>query len=248
MLIALAITPGNPVLNNGWTPLRLGSSLLAWWDSAYGVSLSGSAVTAWADRKNGYSAAQGTGSLRPVFSATSFNGVPGLTFDGTDDYLELASQPFPSGANPCEIWSVVSQDALVADTGVRAVFSYGGDASTARRGVERSVVTGQNRVRVTQGDGTTGFTVTVAADFSGRHIARGKYEAAQATAYMDETAGTPVASNASIGTSRARIGALSNTSPSNYWQGVMRDVIITGALSASETAFLQQFLLARRVS
>ncbi|HTM77999.1 MAG TPA: hypothetical protein VL133_10260, partial [Devosia sp.] len=74
-----------------WSPLALGASLLAWWDASQGVSLSGSQVTAWADRKSGYSVAQGTGAARPLWSATSFGGKPGLTFDGIDDLLNMES-------------------------------------------------------------------------------------------------------------------------------------------------------------
>jgi hypothetical protein len=63
----------------------LGSRLVGWFEAD---DLSNGAVSSWANRATGVSAlAQGTSGSRPTRAATSFNGLPGVTFDGGDDWL-----------------------------------------------------------------------------------------------------------------------------------------------------------------
>lgn len=74
-----------------WEP----SDITGWetsFDAAYmdvrrNLTESGGAVSQWDDVYGNYSFVQGTGSKQPAYSATSFNGGPGLTFDGSDDQL-----------------------------------------------------------------------------------------------------------------------------------------------------------------
>lgn len=226
----------------------LSGTALAWWnaDRSDLISLSGSQVTAWTDSIGGYSAAQGTSALRPIYSATSFNGSPGLTFDGSDDYLELASQPFPSGSGESEMWANVQQDALPADTSTRMILSYGGDVSAGRRTIARLVVSGNNVLRAQVGDGSTTVNATVVGDFSGRNLVRADVGPTQTGVALNGGAVTNTAVIPSTGASRLRIGAISNTSPLNYWNGKMRDMMITGPLSGNAPTYLANFLLPRR--
>lgn len=81
-----------------WTPADLGSALEFWLDAsdASTITETGGAVSAWNDKSgNGHHATQATGSLQPAYSATSFNGLPGIT--ATGDEMELASAVIPSG-------------------------------------------------------------------------------------------------------------------------------------------------------
>lgn len=234
-------------MGDRWTPIDLGPKLIAWWDSSQGVSLSGNQVTAWVDRKSGYSASQDVSAARPVYSATSFNGAPGLTFDGVDDNLSLASPPFPDAASPSEIWAVVQQDALAADTTFRCVFAYGNNAATSRR-MARDVSGGVNRLSVNVGDGSSNVQIArPAVDFSSRHVARAQVGASAAQAFLDGAAGTSTAAIPATGnTGLPRIGAhLGGTS--SFWNGKIRDVIVTGPLSPDQATALLTFLLARRM-
>ena len=67
-----------------FSPLSLGTSALAWWsaDTLSSLALSGSSVITWIDRVAGLAPTQGTAGARPTYSATSFGGFPGVTFDG----------------------------------------------------------------------------------------------------------------------------------------------------------------------
>lgn len=228
------------------TPLLLGSSLLAWWDASHGVTLNGSTVSAWADRKNGHTVEQATAAARPAFSASGFNGAPGLTFDGSDDELTLASQPFPSGANPVELWAVVQQDALVADTSNRNVIAYGGLVNTDLRTLRRRVDGGANQLAGGIGNGATiVIAPETTVDFSGRHVVRVSVGAAASQASIDGIAGAETAVVPATGTTRVRIGANTADTAAGFWHGKMRDVIVTAPLTDKQAALLLAFLMDR---
>lgn len=77
-----------------WTPGRLrGDGLGLWLRADLGLTLNGSAVTTWADQSgNGNDFTDGgSAARRPAYSATSFNSRPGITFDGSSDYLTHAT-------------------------------------------------------------------------------------------------------------------------------------------------------------
>lgn len=227
--------------------LMASPDVLAWWSADQGVVITGAGVSAWIDRKAGRSLVQGTDAARPAYSVTGFNGSPGLTFDGTDDYLELASQPFPSGAGVAEIWAVVSQDALVADTTTRPLLGYGGVNGQVSRLFQRVVTSGTNRARAVVGDGATGQQLNnTAVDFSGRHVLRLSVGATASNLYVDSDTAVNLSVVPATGTTRVRLGSSQADTPSGFWNGKVRDVVITAALSTNRAAELQQLLLARR--
>ena len=238
----------NPGGRGAWNPLRLGSSLLAWWsaDRPDLMTLSGSQVTTWRDIVAGYAPTQGVSGSRPIYSATSFNGAAGVTFDGVDDYLELASQPFPSGAVPSEIWALVDQTSLVADTTARIMIGYGGNSGNTARLLYRSVVSAQNRVTVQTGLGGSVVNQNLAADFSGRHVGRAIFTATTISVALDGTVSSTQAAISNTSTTLMRLGNGTSAS-SNYFKGVMRDAIITGPLSAAQAALLEAYLDNRRM-
>jgi hypothetical protein len=232
-----------------WTPLALGSNLLAWWDASQGVTLSGSEVTAWEDRKGGSSVSQATSASRPLFSATGFNGAPCLTFDGTDDNLSAESVfSLPTGGTASRIWIVASQDALAADTTARTAFSYGG-SSTDRRAILRQVISGVSRARAQAGNGTVITNADeVDVDLSSRHLIEATFTATTVACETDDSGPTTSASATVLtGTARTCIGSLPGATASNFWQGKIRDVIVTtDTLTTGEITKLQTFLLGRR--
>jgi hypothetical protein len=233
-----------------WSPLSLGTSLLAWWtaDRPDLITLSGASVTSWKDVKNAYDVTQGVSASRPVYSATSFNGAPGLTFDGTDDALVLASQPFPSGASPSELWAIVSQDALAADTSVRCAGGYGSLNATSRR-LNRIVTSGVNRGQVIAGDGAgaTGPSGTT-VDFSGRFVHRGRVTATQTTQTLNSSNDGSASVVPATDTTRVVIGASpGGASGASFYNGKIRDFIITAQLSTDQATALLTWALPRRM-
>lgn len=247
----LALGQLTNIAAQGVNPLTiLGSSLLAWWtaDRPDLITLNSTAVTSWKDVVAGYDAVQGVSASRPIYSATSFNGAPGLTFDSVDDELTLASQPFPSGASPSEIWAVVQQDALGSDASARRVVSYGGSTTNNDlRQLIRSQTGGTTSAL--QALVGTGAATTVALNtsvaFQGRNLARVKFEATQIRADLNGNAGTPSAAVPSTGSTRFRIGAA--TFGAGFWNGKMRDVLVTGPLSTGQKSALEAWALPRRM-
>lgn len=235
------------LMGNKWTPRKLGASLLGWWsaDRPDLISLSGSQVTGWKDAVAAYNLTQGVAGARPLYSAISFNGAPGVTFDGVDDYLELAAVPFPTGAAPSEIHAIVDQTALVADTGTKVVFAYGSTVAFTRN-LSRNVNAGQNTLAASAGNGAANVAASQLNDFSGRHVVRGIIDGAQVTANADGVSGGPQNVVPATAATRTRMGGRTATTADQFFQGVIREVIVTGLLSASQAAALQAYMQTKR--
>lgn len=253
--LSLAI-PNMAVLGSGGvSPVTiLGPSLLAWWtaDRADLITLSGAQVTSWKDVVAGYDAVQAVSGSRLIYGATSFNGMPGLTADGVDDEMTCADAgllaALPDAAEPGEIWGVAQQNALVADSSPKILASYGGATSPTRRGLERVVATGVNRGRIVTGTGASAPTVVdTAVDLSGRHVMRGRWAVTDNGVAVDTSAEVTAAAVPATTVLRLRIGAISNTAAANFWSGVVRDIVVTGPLSAAQIAALKAWALPRRM-
>lgn len=189
---------------------------------------------------------QAIGASRPLYSATSFNSRPGLTFDGSDDELTYAGVGvFPVAANPCEIWALVNQTALAADNSQRHITCYGGAQTGIRRAAIRAVSNGANQARAEIGNGTTGDVATSPGDFSGVNVVRVVSGSTQAQASRNGNAGSAVSSVPAIGTTRTRIGATSATTAANFFSGVISFIAITAQLSSDDAAKMLTYLKAR---
>lgn len=223
-----------------WIPTNLGSSLLGWWDASHGVTHSSGSVSAWVDRVGSYSAAEATN--QPTYSATSFNGGPGITFDGTDDLLTVASQPFPSGTNSSEIWLVCDLPGMAASS--QPLFAYGGSAN----GSVRRIVRASGNV-LNFGADNTGTPVVVqdnSQDWGGRRVLRMKVTATELRYAIDGSAlSSATALTPSTGTTRVRIGASTLASPT-FGNVIFSDILITSALDNSQQTRMNKWALWRR--
>lgn len=240
-----------PVLSGGgWTPAQLGTSLLGAWDAERSdlITLVGSVVSSWRDVVAGYDAAQATGVARPAYSATSFNGRPGLTFDGADDELTYAGVgAFPVGSAGGEIWALLDQTALPADTANRRILSYGGGLNNNSRQLIRTVSLGVNRALGSTGYGTSATnTQNNLVDFSGRRVARLIVGSAQTKINVDgQEDPSPSTVTPNTSNTRTRIGANTAATASLFLQGVVNFAAITGPLTDEQSALMIQFLKAR---
>lgn len=245
--LGLSITKGQ---NTAWTPASLGASLYDYWDAeiASSISTSGATVTAWRSAKSSYSAAQGISASRPIYSATSFNGRPGLTFDGADDELTYAGVGnFPTGSNASEIWILIDQTLPGATAGIKTAVAYGGNSAAAYRRVVRiSDGSSVNRARIQMGTG--GGAPAVSNDnvaLNGKNVVRSIFES-NLRVDVNGTAGAVLAGAApATGTTRTRIGATTDDTPANFFQGVISAVFITAPLTADQAAQMYLYLKAR---
>lgn len=217
-----------------WSPRR--ANPYAWWDAedVAQLSLSGAAVAAAADLINGFSAAQAFGSARPTWSASSFNGRPGLAFDGSDDQLTYASTVgIPTGATPFEVWAVFDQNVGPGDTTNNTIIGWGASGGAARFELLRSVIGGVNRAFINVGNGTTNVQVANAAvDFSGRHVLRAVVNGTTARVDVDGVASTVSSVVPALGTTRLVLGA--TAAPSSFGQGIFSAGLIAPLLDSGD--------------
>lgn len=239
----------------GVTPITiLDSSLFAWWSTyrADLITLSGSQVTSWRDVVGGYDAVQAVSASRPIYSATSFNGAPGITADAVDDELTLAPLPaaFPIGGAGSEMWSILSQDVAAATVGVKFIASYGGSGNF-RRTMDRTAPVGANRASNRGGTGAAETTnQEPTADFSSRHVLRARFGGASNTLgiTLDNGAETTTAlALAGTTADRLRLFASSSIAAANFYGGTLRDHLITGPLTDTQAAALTAWALPRRM-
>jgi len=97
-----------------WSPSDLGADLVAWYDAsnAGSLTLSGADVTAWADLSgNGYTLSSTAGTNYPQYSATGFNGHPGVTFGGSGNKgLKTGSDVVALGGTIVSMFSAAQPD------------------------------------------------------------------------------------------------------------------------------------------
>lgn len=91
----------NPyVFSKLWTPAQITTSL--WLDAADSSTITtvSGAVSQWNDKSgNNRNAAQATAASRPAYVSNLLNALPGVTFDGSNDWLESTSATLlPSAA------------------------------------------------------------------------------------------------------------------------------------------------------
>ena len=90
-----------------WTPDRITTAL--WLDAADASTIteSGGAVSQWADKSgNGRDATQATGNAQPALTSDAINSLDALTFDGSNDQLDISNPPI-NGTTPRSIFAVV---------------------------------------------------------------------------------------------------------------------------------------------
>lgn len=148
-----------------WTPLNLGSAVVAWWDAGSGIGFgSGSNVNTWTDRANGIVATNGAATF-PVFSATSRNGKPGVSFSGGVAKMLFSAASFPSGSAASTVGVSTFQ---TSNSNNSIAFSWGSATAHAARAFGKGATNlglysdGGTNEATTEGFGTTDrFLVSV---------------------------------------------------------------------------------------
>jgi hypothetical protein len=164
-----------------------------------------------------------------------------VRFDGVDDELSFTGAvTYPSGSAGGEIWALTSQDALVADTGLRVLFDYGGSTS-AYLGLIRSVVSSVNRATSAKGASASN---NVNVDLSGVHVLRHIWTATGMSVEVDGTAGTGGSDSTAIAsTVTLKIGSFVNSTL--FWNGTINSIWLTAPLSAGQAASMLAYLKTR---
>lgn len=208
-------------------------------------------VTTMAEVVDGVALTQGTSSQRPVWSATGFNGRPGLAFAASSSrFLSLSGVPstFPTGSVGCEIWAVVDVQVTLA---AATIFSYGGSGGFTQRSLQIVTVGGLNVARATVGTGVSPVVSSTASNaypLMGRHVVRGIFTATDVTVEIDGHAGPTVSAVPATGTGFARMGSTSGTTPASFPTLTVNRAVVTRSLTTDEADAFRLQLQQRLVS
>lgn len=97
------------------SPGGISGNLRGWFDAAVGVTLTSGAVSAWEDRAAIGNASQTTAGERPTQTSAAINYNTALTFDGTNDNLDLVDR-MASGVTGVSAYAVAMQTGSGGDT------------------------------------------------------------------------------------------------------------------------------------
>lgn len=206
-----------------WTPTRLGSAVVTWFDAGTlsTLTLSGSAVTSWASRAGSITASQGTSSKRPTYSATARNSLPGVSFDGSDDVLQFSSTTgLPSGDSDGFLCAVGYSNA----SGFRYMVSYG-DTGTTTNGSRSAAVNSSGNAAFVVFGTSNDVNSNVSWNGSDRvFVAQGG--SGQLSLTIDGQLSPQTVSTTLVTTSpgAAMLGAYSGGN--SYWSGVLQEALI----------------------
>lgn len=226
---------------------NLGSFLYEAWDAERSDLITiATGVSAWNGIKLGLSLTNGTGANQPAWSATSFGGNAGVTFDGTNDELTYTlSGELPVGAVPGDIWAVCSQDAPTSNSTSRILVAYG-DVSAARQ-IDRQLTNTINRCRVAIGNGSTNLVAQAnTVSFDGRMLCHLATTATNMSLSLNSS--RPIASNVVVtSTTGTRLRFASNigASPAAFWQGQIAFIAFTKPLPPYLSAQFEEYLRKR---
>ncbi len=113
-----------------WTPAKI--SATAWFDGADATTItqSSGAVSQWNDKSgNNVHLVQANAVQRPITGTNQINGVNALAFDGSNDALKSATNPFGTTINNAMICGVFNIGAITSST----LFSLSGSGTSANR-------------------------------------------------------------------------------------------------------------------
>lgn len=160
------VNPVDDALIQGqlWTPDVLRP--YAWWDAADHGSISVSTgVSEWRDKSgNGKTLSQSTSGARPALTLNALNGLPVVTFDGTDDVLNAATASDWTFLHDSTGSTVISLIKAGTTSNPNAIYSFlgnnGGSSVNIGYGQwfdDRSSLSVNDRLSVLIANGTASF-------------------------------------------------------------------------------------------
>ena len=227
-----------------FTPLDL-PDLVGWWDADAASTFtysSGTSVSQWDSKVNGYNLVQATGASQPSRSGT-INGLSSVVFDGTNDFLSVADFDM-TGTQRVTIAVVMT---AASSASFRIIVEHGTDGQDGawttfknlsdKFAMQKTSTAGANSFETTGALSTTPKVVVGVHD--------GTLSSQETTVWMDNSnAGTRSnTANTNSGNVNAtlRVGARQGTSL--FLNGQIAELVITkSALSTTEREALQTYL------
>lgn len=216
-----------------------------WWSTTRAdlITLATANVVTWTGIK-GNSVTQATGANQPIYSATSYNSGPGITFNGTTQFLQGSGSAFPSGNAGSEFWANVDTTTTAADTTSRRIAILGSGTTGQNRGLGILGNTTIVQSQALSGDGAASAARPSTVTAFGRHTHRAVQDTTTLGISLDGAAVTTQALTQNTANTNIAIGSQFGTNL--YFQGVMRDILITPLLTATQATYLNNYLSTRR--
>lgn len=212
------------------------------------LATNGQTIDAWNDTIANYSAAQASGTLRPLWTDNIFpSGAPGVTFDGTDDYLMVDGGAFPNLPEGTDVpFTLFLLQRPRTATGVRTALSFTSGASNnpliylgLDTGVHSTFRRDDSAAGSVQFSFTTNHPVANASQISTL-----RQNGTTADAWVDGLPRATIASDVGVmNFNRFGIGAAVRATPSNFYHGDIGAVIyFNRALTDAEVLEVHEYL------
>lgn len=181
-----------------FTPLSLGPEL--WLDPSVMVANNNDVISTWNDLSGNGRNATATTTQRPTYNTNLINGLPGLTFNGTSNYMTIASIPTMTAATYFQVVVVLANRTCAFSTinnGTWTNYStsgYWGMLKTTRlEGKPNALATSGTQLYCVTSDSSNYITYvnrvlrnTEAADYNTGNLWRIGVGAGYFTGYMGE--------------------------------------------------------------
>lgn len=244
-----------PLVKNSWTPILL-PGLVFWVDASVSASihLSGSKVTQWDDQSgHNYNLIQATGANQPTYQATGFNSnFPTVRFTvASSTWMATTANSVAMGTGLVGSLFGVGQKTSSTGPSARSL-SYIENGQTIDTASSHSaawiLVSGAGNTDMTSYRG--GFHASDSNMFlDGTNYRFGNiYDNVNDTNYVNNVAGTPVATSGLTWTSPGTIivSAETTSSPTAFWDGPISELVVTNmAISIGDRLSLDNYFRAK---
>lgn len=199
------------------------AGLELWLDAsdASSISTAGTGVDQWNDKSgNGRHAQQSTDANRPSTGTRTINSLNAIDFNGSSDYMDLASEvPYVSGEG-LTMFAVIYADDLTTTTS-NIIFG-----TTASGGIELRVDDSPTELEFVRADqavlqGTGGNDILI----NNTYVTLGAASSSGQSLSIDGSTNAGSGTNPSFGNGVSRIGSSSGLT-GKYWNGLYGEMIV----------------------
>ncbi len=227
----------------------LGTDLYEVWDADVLASftlVTVDHISAWVGQKAGVSIAQGTDARRPQYLPTGWNGAKPCVFYEGSALRNLVTTSFtviPTGATPFEVWALFDEPDVA---GTKVMLQWPNNTAGQNVAVSFFKTATGNRLIVGGMSGGVNVSINVAEAALGKHIGRGRWEAAALYGGMDDAYPfnkMPSIAQVLAAAATGTFALGSQASNGAFWGGSIRKLFITKPLTDSEAAALYNYLV-----
>lgn len=192
------------------------------------LTLNAGKITSITGKKSGLTLTQADPVKQATYDPSYVNGRAYGVGDGANTNMAvIASTPYPVGANPSEIWALVSIPGN--PTELKIAFGYGSDSGNESRRVGVTTVTGGGRAVMITGTGSSSIQAPgpSSSSLGGVHLIRGVVSPTETSCTDNRVAGSPLAAVPATVNNRMRL--FTGNGVTNMWLGGINSVVVVNS-------------------